>query len=62
MSSIFDDVTTTLDTLCTCWTNMDQPAIRDLWDPEEAEPYFLPQEIREPIIGWDKLTACCANA
>lgn len=57
-----DGVNTTLTALCACWTRLDQPAIRDLWDPEEAEPYFLPQEIMEPIIGWNDLTSYYTNA
>ncbi len=57
-----DGVKETLAALCECWNRMDQPAIQELWDPEEAEPYFLPQEIKEPIIGWDKLAAYYANA
>lgn len=54
---IVDGIKATLGDLCTCWTQLNQPAIRDLWDPDENEPYFLPQEIKEPIIGWDALTA-----
>jgi hypothetical protein len=57
-----DGVKETLVALCECWNRMDQPAIQELWDPEETEPYFLPQEIKEPIIGWDNLASYYANA
>ena len=59
---IVDSINATLDDLCTCWTQLNQPAIKDLWDPDENEPYFLPQEIKEPIIGWDALAAYYAAA
>ena len=62
MEPIVDEVAPTLNALCACWNNLDQPAIQNLWDPKEAEPYFLPQEIKEPIIGWDKLTTYYATA
>ena len=62
MGTPTEDIAATLAELCGCWNRLDQPAIRDLWDSEETEPYFLPQEIKEPIIGWDGLAAYYATA
>lgn len=55
MDSPLKEISSALTELCSCWNRLDQPAIRHLWDSEESEPYFLPQEIKEPIIGWDAL-------
>lgn len=62
MSTPTQEIEATLTELCGCWNRLDQPAIRDLWDSEETEPYFLPQEIKDPIIGWNALEAYYATA
>jgi ketosteroid isomerase-like protein len=44
-----------LDRLCACWGSLDLAAIEQLWDPLEPTPYALPQEFRQPVIGWPAL-------
>ncbi len=37
------------------WNSQDFPAIRDLWDRDDPEPYYIAAELYEPIIGWPAL-------
>ena len=62
LDTVVKDIEAVLGDLCACWNRLDQPAIRELWDLEEKEPYFLPQEIKDPIIGWENLAAYYAAA
>lgn len=57
MAALQQEIESVLADLCGCWNRMDQPAIADLWDPNEPEPYALPQEINDPLIGWEQLRA-----
>ena len=49
------EIAAVLDDLCGCWNRLDLPAIERLWDPLEETPYALPQEIRQPVVGWAAL-------
>jgi ketosteroid isomerase-like protein len=51
------EVGAVLDRLCDCWGRLQLLAIEELWDPLEATPYALPQEFRQPVIGWSALRA-----
>ncbi len=53
MPTLKDEISEVLDRLCACWNATKLWPILELWDPEETEPYALPQEIGEPVIGWD---------
>ena len=49
------EITAVLTRLCACWNRLEPQAIAELWDPEEAEPFLLPQEIEQPLVGWEAL-------
>ena len=62
MTDLNTDISSALHTLCSYWNALNQPQIPDLWDREEDAPYCLPQEIAQPIIGWDALNTYYRNA
>jgi hypothetical protein len=37
------------------WNSQDFPRLRELWDTDDPEPYYVPEEIEEPLIGWPAL-------
>ena len=37
------------------WTSQEFSRLRELWDTDDPEPYYVPEEIQEPIIGWPAL-------
>jgi hypothetical protein len=34
-----------------------QQSVMELWDRDDTQPYYIAEEIREPIVGWDALNA-----
>ena len=55
MESLHADIAPILDSLCARWNALALASIEELWDPDEAVPYALPQETRAPVIGWEAL-------
>jgi ketosteroid isomerase-like protein len=43
------------------WNEKDFPALRALWDPDVAEPVYVPEEA-DRLIGWDAVTRYWAEA
>ncbi len=37
------------------WNSQDYQRIRELWDHDDPEPYFVAAELDETIIGWETL-------
>jgi hypothetical protein len=37
------------------WTSQEFSRLRELWDTDDPEPYYVPEEIEEPLIGWPAL-------
>lgn len=38
------------------WDRQDYARMRrEFWDPEEAEPWYVPEEVAEPLIGWQAI-------
>lgn len=35
-----------------CWGRLDFAGLRELWDPDEPEPIYVAEELREPAIGY----------
>lgn len=52
MKTLAAEIETVLAALCGCWNRRELGGIKALWDPNEPEPYILPQEVAEPTIGW----------
>jgi hypothetical protein len=59
---ITNDIELVLHDLCRKWTRLEHEHLIDLWDKDEAEPYALPQERTEPLIGWDALSGYYSTA
>ena len=57
MSKLKTDIEAVLAELVERWTHMRLPEIRDLWDPDEEQPYYVPEEAEQALVGWDELTA-----
>ena len=62
MTELNAQIESTLHTLCSYWNALNQPQIPELWDGEEDTPFCLPQEMPQPIIGWDALNTYYTNA
>lgn len=39
------------------WSGGDFSKVRALWSPEVEEPWHFPEELTQPIVGWDELDA-----
>jgi hypothetical protein len=52
MTTLVAELESVLHALCGCWNRRELGGIRALWDHDEPEPYLLPQEVAQPIIGW----------
>jgi hypothetical protein len=39
------------------WCRLRPTELRGLWDPEEAQPFYIAEEIAEPMYGWDAIEA-----
>lgn len=55
MTALNAEIAAVLDGLCHRWNTLALPTIEELWDPDEAVPYALPQELRAPLVGWPAL-------
>jgi hypothetical protein len=61
-ATLASDIGGVLDELCACWNTLDLPAIEKLWDAGEAQPYALPQEMRQALVGWPALRGYWTSA
>ena len=39
----------------TRWNELRPTALRELWDPDEKEPFYIAEEIAEPMYGWEQI-------
>jgi len=37
------------------WNSQEFQRLKELWDTDDPEPYYVPEEIEQPIIGWPAL-------
>jgi hypothetical protein len=42
------------------WDSQDTAALRDLWDTDDAEPFYLAGEQDDWFVGWDAINAYLA--
>ncbi|MDG2242974.1 MAG: nuclear transport factor 2 family protein [Rhodospirillaceae bacterium] len=35
------------------WCRLKPTELRDLWDPDEANPFYIAEEVPDPMYGWD---------
>jgi hypothetical protein len=37
------------------WNSQDSIRLREVWDTDDPEPWYVPEEIREPFFSWSQL-------
>ncbi|MDG2321656.1 MAG: nuclear transport factor 2 family protein [Rhodospirillaceae bacterium] len=37
------------------WSRRTPTALKELWDPNEAEPFYIAEEITDPMYGWETI-------
>lgn len=37
------------------WNRINPTALKELWDPDETEPFYIAEEITDPMYGWDAI-------
>jgi hypothetical protein len=57
VSDLKQDIEALLEQLIERWDGMRLAEIRDLWDPDEAQPFYLPEEAEEPLTSWADIEA-----
>ena len=56
-SNLQDSVAAVLGQLQDNWSRMDLKAMADLWDSSDPNPFYLPEEVDEPLRDWDAIHA-----
>jgi hypothetical protein len=54
-TELFKEITAVLDKTAELFNS--QQSVMELWDRDDTQPYYIAEEIREPIVGWDALNA-----
>lgn len=49
-----EEIAAYLDAYFEAWNRYDVPAMKALWDEEEATPIYLAEEM-DPLVGWDAI-------
>ena len=55
MDNILQDLEITIEKYRECWSRLDFDGLRQLWDPDEAEPTYLPEESAVALFGWQQI-------
>ncbi len=57
IKDLAQDIEQTIEQYRICWSRLDFDRLRSLWDPDEAAPLYLPEEVGQALIGWDAIEA-----
>jgi ketosteroid isomerase-like protein len=52
MDKINSEIKTAIDHYIDTWNRMAYDQLRDHWDPDEIEPFYIAEEMDAPIYGW----------
>lgn len=55
------EIEAVLEQLARRWNRMELSAIRELWHPDETQPFYLPEESEELLDSWEAIEAYWAN-
>ena len=55
MGDLKAEIDSLLEELVERWNAMELLKIRELWDPNETQPYYIPEEAEQPLIGWEAI-------
>ena len=56
-ASLTEEIAGVLDRLRDNWNRMDLKAMAELWDTSDPQPFYLPEEVEEPLRDWDAIQA-----
>lgn len=56
-ANVTEEIATVLKQLRRNWNRMDLKAMADLWDTSDPEPFYLPEEVEEPLRDWEAIQA-----
>lgn len=56
-ASLAEEIAGVLDRLRDNWNRMDLKAMAELWDTSDPQPFYLPEEVEEPLRDWDAIQA-----
>lgn len=57
MSDLLNELKPLIGELEAIWSRVTPMDIRALWDPDESEPYYIAEEIEDPMCDWDTIEA-----
>ena len=55
MGDLKAEIDSLLEELVERWNAMELLKIRELWDPNETQPYYIPEEAEQPLTGWEAI-------
>lgn len=53
--SLNDELAQLLERFEEVWCRLKPTELRGLWDPQEEHPFYIAEEIAEPMYGWDAI-------
>jgi hypothetical protein len=55
VSTLESELEHLLGEFCDRWRRIKPTELRQLWDPAETEPFYIAEEIVNPMYGWDAI-------
>jgi len=55
MKILAQEIEETVEKYRDCWARLDFVGMRSLWDPDEADPLYLPEELGQALVGWEPI-------
>lgn len=53
MTDLHTDLEALLEEFRERWCRLKPTELRQLWDPEETNPFYIAEEVADPMYGWD---------
>jgi len=53
--AVFDEINAVLDTTRSIWNSQEFHRLKEVWDADDAEPWYVPEEIDTPFFSWPQL-------
>jgi hypothetical protein len=52
---VFEAIDTVLKTTRSIWNSQDFARLKEVWDADDPEPWYVPEEIETPFFSWPQL-------
>jgi hypothetical protein len=52
---VFNEINDVLDTTRTIWNSQEFHRLKEVWDADDPEPWYVPEEIDTPFFAWPQL-------